>query len=448
MEGKNLLRAGFGKVCITPEESMPLAGYGNVMFRMSQNVLSDIYSICIALSDEDDNTVLLFENDLINSGEEISDPIRDAVSAATGVPKSHVMVAATHTHSAPDYRVKGEECCMRYIQFVTKKATEAAIMAMADRHEAAMSSGEGKTKSLNFIRHYVCENGAYKGDNFGDLEKSPIAGHTTEADPSFRVIRFERKDAEDILLVNWQTHPHRTGGAKKYDISADLIGVMRDEVSAALHCNVIYFTGGAGNINPTSRIASENIYADYLESGKALAKHVMDLLPDLKPLKSGKIRVAENLRREPIHLPPTDRLEKAEELREIWNRDNDYWAILPLCVENGFNSPYAASALVGISSWGPTLLSVPMYAISFGDAVFVTAAFEMFDTTAKYIRDFSPFKTTIVASCCNDDNSYVPSAYGFEHGSYEVDCCFFKPGTAERFAWTYLKMLKELSNQP
>ena len=61
MEEKNVLRAGYGKVCITPEESMPLAGYGNVMFRMSQNVLSDIYSICIALSDADDNTVLLFE---------------------------------------------------------------------------------------------------------------------------------------------------------------------------------------------------------------------------------------------------------------------------------------------------------------------------------------------------------------------------------------------------
>ena len=445
MESKTILQAGFGKVCINPEEPMPLGGYGNVMTRISNNVLSDIFSICIALRDNEGNTVLLIENDMIKSGEEVSVPARKAIEAETGIPFSHIMVCATHTHSAPEYRVFDEPCCKRFIAFLTKKVTEAAKAALADLKPATMEAGEGKTEHLNFVRHYVLEDGSYKGDNFGDLNKSPYAGHTTEADPTMRVVRFVREGAKDIVLVNWQSHPHRTGGSKKYDISADIIGVLRDELDAAKDCHTIYFTGGAGNINPTSRIKEENIYADYLESGKALARHATEIMEHLEPVASGSIKVKENLHMEPTDVPTPEKAAKAKELIKMWREDGmSYWDLLPYCNEAGFNSIYTADSLLGKLRLGSVMLSVPLYAISFGDVAFATAPYEMFDTNAKYVRDFSPFKMTIVASCANDDNSYVPSAYGYFHGCYETDCAHFKPGAGEVFAQKLVKMLREL----
>ena len=56
------LYIGFGRTCITPAESVPLAGYGNTSRRMSKRVLSDIYSTCIAFRDMEGSTVLLFHS--------------------------------------------------------------------------------------------------------------------------------------------------------------------------------------------------------------------------------------------------------------------------------------------------------------------------------------------------------------------------------------------------
>jgi len=45
------LRAGFAMADITPEDSVPLAGYGNSTSRMSQGSLDPIYTTAIAISD-------------------------------------------------------------------------------------------------------------------------------------------------------------------------------------------------------------------------------------------------------------------------------------------------------------------------------------------------------------------------------------------------------------
>ena len=54
------MRIGYGKACITPEESVPLAGMGNTSKRMSTMILDDLYATCVAFTDEKGQTVLLF----------------------------------------------------------------------------------------------------------------------------------------------------------------------------------------------------------------------------------------------------------------------------------------------------------------------------------------------------------------------------------------------------
>ena len=98
----NELLAGFARVDITPTESVPLAGYGATSTRMSQNVLSPLYSTCLALTDGSGNTVLFFHNDLCITPAHFAKAVRQAVGSKTGVAASNVMVSATHTHSGPD----------------------------------------------------------------------------------------------------------------------------------------------------------------------------------------------------------------------------------------------------------------------------------------------------------------------------------------------------------
>ena len=64
------IRVGFGRTDITPDCSVPLAGFGNVSKRMSTGYLDRIYTTCIAISDPQGSTVLLFGSDLCTSSEE------------------------------------------------------------------------------------------------------------------------------------------------------------------------------------------------------------------------------------------------------------------------------------------------------------------------------------------------------------------------------------------
>ena len=57
------LQVGFARANITPEDSVPLGGYGNTSTRMSDGFLDYIYTSAIAISDGE-NTVVIIENDL------------------------------------------------------------------------------------------------------------------------------------------------------------------------------------------------------------------------------------------------------------------------------------------------------------------------------------------------------------------------------------------------
>ena len=87
--------------------------------------------------------------------------------------------------------------------------------------------------------------------------------------------------------------------------------------------------------------------------------------------------------------------------------------------------------------------TIPFTAISCGDIAFVSAPYEMFDTNGQEVRAASPFKSTFICSLTNGSFGYVPSALGFENGSYETFNCAFRPGSGEEFANELVRMLKE-----
>lgn len=443
---ENKLFVGFGQTCITPRESVPLSGYGNSGSRMSTNVLSDLYATAIAVTDEEGSTVLLIETDLIAVYAATMDPIRQAMAQAVDLPLEHIMVGCTHTHSAPDTEWD-HPSIQRYLPYLKEQMIACAKQALADRKPAALSMAETKTKDIAFVRHYVLEDGSYKGVNLNILSQVPIAFHSSEPDPLMRLIKFERQGGRDIVLINWQCHPHRTGFGK-FDVSADIIGVLRDEVESAWDCDCIYFSGANGNINPLSFDLKENLYEDYLAHGKALAEFALGVKDRFEPIEEGKVQVLHRVCKEPFNKPDTSMLDVARDVAAYWEaHDTDYRGGIAYAESKGMHSQYQALELLRkhqMACDGVSHIDVRMTVCSFGDVAFVAAPYEMFDTNGKYIRDFSPFKATIVASLANDCLDYVPSAYGYLNDCYEADSTLLTPGAGERLAQLYVKMLEEL----
>ena len=439
------LMVGYGRVNITPSYSVPLAGYGNTSMRMSQGYQTLLLSTCIVYSDGED-TVVVFQNDLGRANKTNVDNVRQKISKKYDIPEDHIMISGTHTHSAPDVGNASEPSIGQYRQDLIKwmmEAFEAAYGNMAP--VTAMYHGTKVCENLNFVRHYTTEAGDIKGDNLNDLVNSPYTGHTHDADNLMQVVRIDREGADDIILANWQSHPHRGGGSKNYNMTADIVGVMRDYVEKNVDgVQFMYFTGASGNLNPSSRISEENITKDYWEQGDLLGKHAISILEgDMTKLEGTNVQITGQ-----YYTGKTDHREDnlvvlAHEVAAVWEETNDFTKCCELANSYGMNSPYHALAIIGKASLGDTY-DVEMYAYSVGDLGFVAAPYEMFDTQGVTIKEESPFGATFVVTCCNDALGYIPSMEGFDNNTYEANNGKFMPGTGEELADEYVKMLETL----
>ena len=437
------VRVGFGRACITPTESVPLAGYGNSSYRMSTGVLNDLFTSCVAFRDSEGTTVLMFHNDLIKCLGDITTRQRKAIAEATGVPFDHIYLSAPHSHSIPDMTNTEVPSILRYIPWLQQRMVEAAVAAIADLKPAKMFVTGTRTKGLNFVRHYVMADGGIRGDNYGDLNDSPIVSHTSEADPTMQLVKFQREGGKDILLVNWQSHSHRAGLVHRTLVAADFVGSMRDKLEQEANCHMLYFAGGSGNINPMSRIEEENITKDYLEQGHALADTALAAMPAFREAALGQIKINHVLFPSKVNHTQDVLLDVAKKIVQDWKNTNDRIAAFRAGLPYGIHSPYHAGCII-LKAQLPETINVDMYAFSIGDLAFITAPYEMFDVNGKQIRDGSPFPMTFVASQSNDALSYIPSAFAYAHGCYEVDCGKFFPGTGELLAEKYVEMLKEI----
>lgn len=434
---------GYGRVNITPEESVPLAGAGNTSQRMSTGTLTYLFSTCVAVTDTKGETVLLFSNDLLVPWTATFTELRKAISEATGVPVDHIQLACTHTHNAPDVENSEVPSAVRYRASLKKWLVKAAQLALADRRPATMYTGTTDTSGLNFVRHYITESGGVKGDNFGDNINSPIAAHHHEVDTQLQLIKFVREDGKDIVMANWQTHPHRTSASAIYDVSADLIDAMRERMERELDCNFIYFTGAAGNVNPFSRIDEKNITSNYLEQGRMLAKYALDAMPDLKQANTGDIKLVGLRYTATVDHSEDNKLAKAKEVADYWRSTNDLAGANKMAMENDMNSPYHANGIISKAN-KPKTMDIPLYALSIGDVAFVFAPYEMYDTQGQYIKENSPYDMTFISTCANETYSYIPDEEGHKNNSYEANAGYFVKGTAEALANEYVSLLNQI----
>jgi len=399
------LRVGYGRVDITPEESVPLRGYGNTSKRMSTEVSDPLYGTCVAFTDEKDNTVLLFHTDLIGAGGDTFLWARSDIAKATGVPMAQVMISGTHMHSGPDMTNTSIESIPRYNESLRKWLVEAAQAARADRKPAKLYTTEARPVGYNFIRHYVLEDGEVIGDNFGSKSGREYTGHVSEADNQMQLVKITREGVEDIVLVNWQGHPHRGGGSSNTKITADIVGSMRSYMEEKIGCKFAYFTGASGNVNQQSRIDSENAVSkelpdDYIIHGQQLGQIAIDALQNCTEKENGNVQLV------------------------------------------------ASSPAIQRKNANEGTRNVELFAFSIGDIGFVCAPYEMFDNNGREIKTGSKFETTFVVTCANFGHSYIPSnsAYQYENSEepYEVNSCKYIPGTGETLAQEFVKMLNGL----
>ena len=434
------LLVGFGRMDISPEDSVPLGGFGRALSRMSEGIGDPLLATCLAITDEAGSTVLVFSFDLGNMSSVLAN-MRQDVAAATGIPVENIMFSATHTHSSPALGIDHPNV-KRYCEKLRRCVVECAVQALADRKEATLSTGSIQTQNMNFVRRYVLEDGTFAGDNYGHFAKSPIACHETEPDRMLQLVKFTREGGKDILMANFQGHPHKGAKYRFHHVTSDLVYHFRQQLEADTGCLSVYFSGASGNVNCTSRIPEENITADYMEHGRALAAYALEATKHLKSVESGCVQHKKTVYVGRCNHLEDHKVEQAKIVVERWQNGAKFAESL-VGFEDIINSPFHATSIISKAA-RPETMDVELNVLHFGDVAMAFAPFELYCDLGKMIKEGSPFDTTFVCCYANTIFSYMPTLLGFQNGGYGPNQCRFEPGTGELIADRFTDMLAQL----
>lgn len=382
---------GYGKADISPETSVYLIGFGeDHADRMSTGVAEHLYATALAFTDAEGETVLFIATDLLYIREAECDPIREMIEQETGVPYDHIIITNSHNHSGP------EPDDPIYLKLLQERLLQSAKDALADRAPAQMYTTFSRPEGYVYVRHYLMNDGTYRGEKVGGVKKDVI-GHTHKCDNLLQLVKFTREGKKDIVMMNWKGHPWGNEPISYTTATSNYPGVMRATVEQELDCLGVFVLGASGNSNNGSQIPEEDTHGHrYLERGQDLGMEAVKAAENFAPAKVDNIQFEEN----------------------VLLRDN-----------NRYGADF----------------EVPLYAFSIGDVAFITAPFETFDTNEVFVREGSKFPMTIYASVTNDWQSYLPTPESWpweEH--YEVRITQYGQGMAEDVAEQQLAMLNRL----
>lgn len=433
---ENTLLAGFSRQVVTPRHKVRITGYGDDERRFNEGIADDICTTCIAIT-SGDTTVLLYTSDLLGSNQILAGWLRETICGPTGVPAEHIFISATHSHNAPPILDNFPDV-LKFREGFLAGALIAAKEALADRVPAKLFAGTRELPGLNFIRHYLMEDGSYSGSNFGNYKLKTV-GHARETDPRMMILQFRREEKPDIVMMNWQAHNDTVRETGYYLLSAGYVGHIRSQFEKDTGMHFAFFQGASGDQTKASRIEAEKHNLNWIEYGHRMAKEAEALLPDLQPVKGTQIKTSHvildiNVNHDWDHL-----IEQAEEVYNLWKTvgkpEGD-----ALGRTYGFTSVYQARD-IRIRYKMEKTMKTELNAFSIGKLGFAHCYNEVFSTVGRYVRANAPFDNVFWIT---GNSRYLPCREAYDYRSYEADTSIYAKGTAERVQEKLVEMLDAL----
>lgn len=438
------LQVGFAR-----ENVMPVGKFveidGTADGRIATEILTNLTVTCIAVKGGNEETVLLYTVDRINPYSNWVSPARTAISQSTGIGEDHIMISATHTHSAP--KLSGWEGAERYKVDLQAALVEVAHDALADLSDAELYFGSTETEGLVFVRHFKLKDGTVTSS--GVTAGSPlIEGYAAKSDQQLQVVRFDRGEGKkEVILMNFNAHPTFHGSVEGTSLSADYPAAVREYVESKGNYQVAFFLGDAGNQAPNTKVAADMAIQakDFREYGQRLGDYLLVALPNLTKGTGEDVTLYGLQHKGKTNRNRMELLPQAQEVMEVY-RTKGRDAALALAAKYGIYQHLEASAIITRVDL-PDERKIWLNVMSIGNNLsFAFAPYEMFSENGSYLRAQTPYDMTFVVSCSNGAFSYLPSAAACQYLCYEYYVTGFQPGTAEEVIDVFLEMLTTMKN--
>ncbi len=459
------MQVGFVSMDITPALPAPLAG--QPFDCRAESVALPLQLGAMRLED-DGASALIMGADALEFPADLAAELRGIAGRAAEVPPDCVVLAASHTHSAPSLApVFGAECDAAYARLMRDRVREAADAALHASQPADILVQTGAAAGLAFNRRFIMTDGT--------VETHPLKGNP-------HIVRPEGPDSSRLWTLLARGPAGRPLGAimnfgchatvmerRNTAISADYPGYARSALMAGIGAApAMFLQGAAGNIcqvNPLDQSRRE-VGAAWAESmGKSLAEAAMRQLECAEPGR-GRLRAGRAQIRLPRRAIPGEILDwsrkhfRGREDRPM-PRLSDYGVEMfgtlgpdQLSLADFTRSAYWAGFYareiqdMAAAYQAAPMVDFEMTALAQDNWALLFLPCELFAEWGEALAKASPFKHTGVVTLANGCHGYLPTRRAFERaGGYEtmlLSSTFLAPEAGDMMFNQASAMLAEL----
>jgi hypothetical protein len=434
------LRAGAAAVLINPVPGTPLAGY--YAPRGAKAVHDNLSSKALVL-EQDGTRIALVVCDLISLPRRTVVEARRLIEKETGIPRNHIMISATHTHTGPvvaressrdDLDGGSSDLGRRYSEALPDLISRSVIEAQKRLAPARITAALAKEENLSFNRRFFMW-GQTVGWNPRKLDPD-IIKPAGPIDPEVGVLSFSTPSGKPVATyINFAMHPDTVGGEA---ISADYPGVLSRLLADCQGPDLItiFANGCCGNLN------HRNIHWADAQKGPHEARRIGTVLAGdvCKTYALLKNVPAEGLqvKREMVALPLAPiSAEDIERAKGVVKRIRD--------PNTTFLDKVKAYQVLDVVARNGRPWEVEVQVITLGDQVaWVSLPGEIFVELGLAIKKASPFRYTLIAELANGSIGYIPDKPAYAQGNYEVVSARCAEGSGEMLVDAAVRLLNEL----
>jgi hypothetical protein len=393
-------KAGVGRVVITPEKPMWMAGYA-ARNRPAEGKLHDLWAKAFALEDAKGRRAVVVTLDLCGIDRVFAKQVSDALQQKHKLDRSQIVLSVTHTHSGPVvernltpmYFIDDAQRkqVTKYTDRLRDQVIEIAGRALAELKPAVLHWGHGRaTFAVN-----------RRDNNEAEVPDLRAAGKLRGPfDHDVPVLAVKTAAGEPLaILFGYACHATVLDG---YQWSGDYPGNAMVELEKRHPTATAMFVAGCGadqNPVPRRKVELAEVY------GQQLAAAVDEVLRN--PMQEVKGELSTTFREIDLPFGPLPDRQQLE--RDLQNKDNYVASRAKLLIEQiDAGHPLRKTYPYPVQTWR---LGDAIHMVWLGGEVVV-------DYALRFKQDIPPAKAWI-AGYANDVMAYIPSRRVLAEGGYE-----------------------------
>jgi hypothetical protein len=449
---KKTLRAGAYAIDVSPIK-LPVIINGGMTERVADKITDRLHARCLVL-DDGKNKVAIVVVDSCMMPRDLLDEAKALASQATGIPTNHILISATHTHSAPSvHGCLGSDKDEEYARFLPPQIAKGIAEANNRLQPARIGWAFGRDEKNVACRHWIMKPGAAQTNPFGgtkdDLaQMNPAVAKMADAirptgtpDPAVPVVSIQTLAGKPLALYAAYSL-HYVG--KTTPVSADYFAVFCDEmtkrVGAESDSSFMAALANATSGDTWLMDYSQPMRREFTLQSVAndVASEAFEAYGKIEYYEWAPIVMEESILECGVRMPTEEEVTAAKDFMKTFEGNKPK------------NVPEVYARETVILSKMPPTRQLKIQAMRIGPLGIGTIPNETYGSTGLYIKEHSPLKSTFVVELANGCEGYIPPPELHSLGGYtcwRARTACLEPQAERRIRARVLELLENVSKQ-